>query len=121
MSPPSLYKTNFIYGKHRGPALSVSSPAKAHALASSLNGGLTPVLTVSRWDRLLIFGACNLAAAICFVLCFVLFSILWPVPRKFAILYVYPCEDVSLPSILVHAQQTASSALSRYGHCDRTA
>lgn len=45
---------------------------------------------VSRWDRLLVFGACNVAALACFVLCFALFPILWPVPRKFAILFVYP-------------------------------
>jgi len=41
---------------------------------------------VSRWDRMLIFAACNLAALVCFVLCFALFPILWPVPRKFVIL-----------------------------------
>jgi len=45
---------------------------------------------VSRWDRLLVFGACNLAALACFVLCFALFPLLWAVPRKFAILFVYP-------------------------------
>ena len=45
---------------------------------------------VSRWDRLLVFGACNAASLACFVLCFALFPILWPVPRKFAILFVYP-------------------------------
>jgi hypothetical protein len=28
---------------------------------------------VSRWDRLLIFGGCNLAALACFVICFALF------------------------------------------------
>ncbi|KAK0509481.1 hypothetical protein JMJ35_007875 [Cladonia borealis] len=44
---------------------------------------------LSRWDRLLIFGACNLAALACFVLCFALFPILWPVPRKFAILWSF--------------------------------
>ena len=47
---------------------------------------------VSRWDRLLVFGACNAASLACFVLCFALFPILWPVPRKFAILFVYPVQ-----------------------------
>ena len=57
---------------------------------------------MSRWDRLLIFGACNLAALACFVLCFALFPILWPVPRKFAILLVYP--DLFFFSRLQHPQ-----------------
>ena len=51
---------------------------------------------VSRWDRLLVFGACNVAALACFVLCFALFPILWPVPRKFAILFVYPVHYSNL-------------------------
>ncbi|KAH8195239.1 hypothetical protein TruAng_010602 [Truncatella angustata] len=41
---------------------------------------------LSRWDRLLIFGACNIAAAACFVLCFALWPVLIAKPRKFAIL-----------------------------------
>lgn len=41
---------------------------------------------VSRWDRLLIFGGCNLAALACFVICFALFPVLSLKPRKFAIL-----------------------------------
>ena len=47
---------------------------------------------MSRWDRLLIFGAFNLAAAACFVICFTLFPVLALKPRKFAILYVHPAE-----------------------------
>ena len=43
-------------------------------------------LTVSRWDRLLVFGGCNLAALACFVICFALFPVLSLKPRKFAIL-----------------------------------
>ena len=46
----------------------------------------TDVEIVSRWDRLLIFGACNLAALACFVICFALFPVLTLKPRKFAIL-----------------------------------
>lgn len=42
---------------------------------------------LSRWDRLLIFGAFNLAAAACFVICFTLFPVLAIKPRKFAILW----------------------------------
>ncbi|KAF4122622.1 Got1/Sft2-like family [Geosmithia morbida] len=42
---------------------------------------------LSRWDRLMIFGACNLAAAACFVICFTLFPVLSLRPRKFVILW----------------------------------
>lgn len=42
---------------------------------------------LSRWDRLLIFGACNLAAVACFVICFTLFPVLSLKPRKFVILW----------------------------------
>lgn len=45
---------------------------------------------VSRWDKLLIFGGCNLAALACFVICFALFPVLTLRPRKFAILYYTP-------------------------------
>ena len=44
---------------------------------------------MSRWDRLLIFGACNVAALICFIICFSLLFVLTLAFRKFAILYVY--------------------------------
>ncbi|KAF3384989.1 Protein transport protein SFT2 [Penicillium rolfsii] len=42
---------------------------------------------LSRWDRMLIFGACNLGAAVCFMICFFLFPVLSLKPRKFAVLY----------------------------------
>ncbi|KAI9376787.1 Got1/Sft2-like family-domain-containing protein [Aspergillus egyptiacus] len=42
---------------------------------------------LSRWDRMLIFIACNLGAAVCFVICFFLFPVLSLKPRKFAILW----------------------------------
>ncbi|CAM1507298.1 Fc.00g069390.m01.CDS01 [Cosmosporella sp. VM-42] len=42
---------------------------------------------LSRWDRLMIFGACNLAALACFVICFTLFPVLSMRPRKFVILW----------------------------------
>ncbi|KAL4813670.1 Got1/Sft2-like family-domain-containing protein [Aspergillus spinulosporus] len=42
---------------------------------------------LSRWDRMLIFSACNLGAAVCFVICFFLFPVLSLKPRKFAILW----------------------------------
>ncbi|KAK7422192.1 Protein transport protein sft2 [Neonectria punicea] len=41
---------------------------------------------LSRWDRLMVFGACNLAALACFVICFTLFPVLSLRPRKFVIL-----------------------------------
>ncbi|KAI3554738.1 hypothetical protein CABS03_08175 [Colletotrichum abscissum] len=45
--------------------------------------------TLSRWDRLLIFGACNLGALACFVICFALFPVVAVRPRKFVILVAY--------------------------------
>ncbi|KAK3941877.1 Got1/Sft2-like family-domain-containing protein [Diplogelasinospora grovesii] len=43
---------------------------------------------LSRWDRLLIFGACNLAALACFVICIFLFpAISVARPRKLVILW----------------------------------
>lgn len=44
---------------------------------------------LSRWDRLLVFGACNLAALACFVICFTLFPVLSWKPRKFVILWSF--------------------------------
>lgn len=52
--------------------------------------------TVSRWDRLLLFGGLNLAAIALFVVCFTLMPILSLRPRKFAILYVY--SRIALPA-----------------------
>src|SRR5947207_11829373 len=49
----------------------------------------TNVSAVSRWDRLLVFSACNLGALACFAICFILWVPLMAKPRKFAILYVY--------------------------------
>lgn len=42
---------------------------------------------LSRWDRLMVFGACNLGALACFVICFTLFPVLSLKPRKFVILW----------------------------------
>lgn len=42
---------------------------------------------LSRWDRMLVFGACNLAALACFVICFALFPVLSLRPTKFVILW----------------------------------
>lgn len=47
---------------------------------------LTRCVIVSRWDRLLVFAACNLAALACFVICFTLFPIVATRPRKFVLL-----------------------------------
>lgn len=42
---------------------------------------------MSRWDRLLIFGACNLGALVCFVICFALFPVIAAGnPRKLVVL-----------------------------------
>lgn len=43
-------------------------------------------LPVSRWDRILLFAALNLAALAMFVICFALMPVLSLKPRKFAIL-----------------------------------
>ncbi|EXV01223.1 Got1/Sft2-like family protein [Metarhizium robertsii] len=40
-----------------------------------------------RWDRLLVFAACNVAALACFVICFTLFPIMATRPRKFVTLW----------------------------------
>lgn len=42
---------------------------------------------LSRWDRMLIFAACNLGALACFVLAFALFPVLSLKPRKLVILW----------------------------------
>ncbi|KAE8164694.1 Got1/Sft2-like family-domain-containing protein [Aspergillus tamarii] len=42
---------------------------------------------LSRWDRMLVFIACNAGAAVCFFICFFLFPVLSLKPRKFAILW----------------------------------
>ncbi|KAL1980566.1 hypothetical protein VTN96DRAFT_3972 [Rasamsonia emersonii] len=43
--------------------------------------------SLSRWDRMLIFAGCNVGAAVCFLMCFILFPALTLRPRKFAILW----------------------------------
>jgi len=47
------------------------------------------IFALSRWDRLLVFGACNVAALVCFVICFALLPILAVATRKFAILWSF--------------------------------
>lgn len=42
---------------------------------------------LSRWDRLMIFAVCNLAAIACFVICFALLPVLSLKPRKFVVLW----------------------------------
>lgn len=42
---------------------------------------------LSRWDRMLIFGACNIGALACFILCFTLFPVLSLKPRKLVVLW----------------------------------
>jgi hypothetical protein len=43
-------------------------------------------VTVSRWDRILIFAGCNVGALVCFVLVFALWPMMMLRPTKFAIL-----------------------------------
>lgn len=67
----------------------ISSPHETSTPESGILHDLhtdRPHRIVSRWDRLLVFGGFNLAALACFILCFVLWPILFPTPRKFAIL-----------------------------------
>lgn len=77
------------------PCLSVPCEHSGTGLLRAISAALPwPWLThaylaVSRWDRLMIFGACNLAALACFVICFALFPVLSLRPTKFVILYVF--------------------------------
>lgn len=60
--------------------------------------------TVSRWDRLLLFGGLNLAAIALFVVCFTLMPILSLRPRKFAILYVSSLRLAPKGSLQKHSR-----------------
>ncbi|KAG9679955.1 SFT2-domain-containing protein, partial [Aureobasidium melanogenum] len=60
---------------------------------------------LSRWDRLLVFGALNLAAIALFVVCFTLMPVLTLRPRKFAILIVTYLLFCSLSPVSVKYQQ----------------
>ncbi|CEN62194.1 Got1/Sft2-like family-domain-containing protein [Aspergillus insuetus] len=64
---------------HEGPGAPLPAPTRREEEDS--------FLALSRWDRMLIFFACNLGAAVCFVICFFLFPVLSLKPRKFAILW----------------------------------
>ncbi|KAJ5946650.1 hypothetical protein N7454_003489 [Penicillium verhagenii] len=64
---------------------------------------------LSRWDRMLIFGACNLGAAVCFMICFFLFPVLTLKPRKFAVLHL-----VSGPRLPFTAAYFGSIGLTLY-------
>ncbi|KAK7951169.1 uncharacterized protein PG986_006897 [Apiospora aurea] len=44
---------------------------------------------LSRWDRMLVFAGCNIAALACFVLVFALWPVLWLKPSKLAILWSF--------------------------------
>ncbi|KAL8770054.1 MAG: hypothetical protein Q9209_004092 [Squamulea sp. 1 TL-2023] len=68
---------------------------------------------LSRWDRLLVFGACNAAALVCFVICFALFPVVSLKPRKFAILWsmgsmLFLASWAVLMGPLVYAQHLIS-------------
>lgn len=69
---------------------------------------------LSRWDRLLIFGACNLGALACFVICFALFPVLSLKPRKFVILWtlgstLFLCSFAAMMGPLAYAQHLLST------------
>ncbi|KAH8905582.1 SFT2-domain-containing protein [Coniochaeta sp. PMI_546] len=68
---------------------------------------------LSRWDRLLIFGACNIGALACFVICFALFPVLSLKPRKFVILWtlgsvLFLCSFAAMMGPLAYVQHLAS-------------
>ncbi|BFZ64800.1 Protein transport protein sft2 [Saitoella coloradoensis] len=44
-------------------------------------------IRLSRWDRLLVFGACILGAAVCFLVAFLMMPVLVLKPRKFVMLW----------------------------------
>ena len=83
-------------------ALSISLPRQTlicfGACTTSLQTTPADVSLVSRWDRLLVFAACNLAAAACFAICISLFLVIAAKPRKFAILYVHHFRLPGAPS-----------------------
>lgn len=56
-----------------------------HSHRCDMESSLT-VPVVSRWDRMLVFGALNAGALILFVICFTLFPFLTLHPTKFATL-----------------------------------
>ncbi|KAL2835796.1 Got1/Sft2-like family-domain-containing protein [Aspergillus pseudoustus] len=64
---------------HEGPGAPLPAPTRREEEDS--------FFALSRWDRMLVFFACNLGAAVCFVICFFLFPVLSLKPRKFAILW----------------------------------
>jgi len=64
---------------HKGPGAPLPAPSRREEEEGWF--------ALSRWDRLLVFGGCNLAALACFIICFALFPVLTLKPRKFAILW----------------------------------
>lgn len=67
------------------PCIAISPAARRGRFAAAQNTNLRGI--VSRWDRLLIFGACNLGALACFVICIFLFpAISVASPRKLVVL-----------------------------------
>ncbi len=63
----------------------ISSASRLGWVAAATKTNLRGI--VSRWDRLLIFGACNLGALACFVICIFLFpAISVASPRKLVVL-----------------------------------
>lgn len=69
---------------------------------------------LSRWDRLLVFGACNLGALACFVICFALFPVLSIKPRKFVILWtlgstLFLCSFAAVMGPWAYVQHLAST------------
>lgn len=77
------------FGNRSYVQLPVTEGAGAPLPASNRRDEEEGWLALSRWDRLLIFGACNLGALACFVLCFALWPVLIAKPRKFVILWTF--------------------------------
>ncbi|EGX96458.1 Golgi traffic protein SFT2 [Cordyceps militaris CM01] len=84
----------FIRGTAACSAFPLPSPPPPPAISACDADGtprglsqLTLYVIVSRWDRLLVFAACNIAALACFVICFTLFPIVATRPRKFVLLW----------------------------------
>lgn len=78
---------------------SVRLPITEAEASTAADEGIPPVqepswFTLSRWDRLLIFGICLFGALACFILCFAIFPVVLLKARKFALLW-------SLGSLLV--------------------
>lgn len=68
-------------------SLPISEPSSSNNTTTNESIEEPSWFTLSRWDRLLIFGITLLGAVACFALCFAILPLLAMKPRKFAVLW----------------------------------